>query len=51
MKLTSLLSRIQQAGAPETTAKSVTPCSYFWLFIIRGLHKFIFHKGQTSTRS
>jgi len=31
MKLPSSLGRIQQAGAPETAAKSVAPCFYLRL--------------------
>jgi len=31
MKFTSPLGDIQQASAPETPGKSVTPCFCFWL--------------------
>jgi len=36
MKFTSPLGEIQQAGAPDTCAKCVTPCFYLRLVIISG---------------
>jgi len=46
MKFASPLGDIQQAGAPETVAKSVTPCFTFgwWLQALR--YKFAFHYHQ-----
>jgi len=36
MKLTSPLGGIQQAGVPETSAKSLTPCFFLQLLITNG---------------
>jgi len=47
MKFTSPLGVIQQAGAPETAAKSVTPCFTFGWLQAR-IYKFVFHYHQLS---
>jgi len=44
MKLTSPLGGIQQAGALETAAKSVTPCFGYWLQALKYTFVFYYHK-------
>jgi len=51
MTFASPLGGMQQAGAPETAAKSVSPCFYFRLVITIAYIQVCFMLSTTSTRN